>query len=281
VPERLTEPVRTRASADSPVADPGDTGSDDAGGGIWRQLRRPERWAASAAYTVSDLRMLRREIALGFLMAGFVAVAVPAHVWSDFFLTGHGALTTVENAAVGPLVAIISFVCSIGNVALAAALWHDGISFGGVVAFVFADLITIPLLLAYRTMYGGRITLRLLAAFWPVMSVSGLVTEVAFRALHGVPGRRPGTVVPEHFAWNATAVLNILFVAGFAGLIWLYRRRDRFGGAGGLAVDPVCRMQVDPAHPGATWQAPDGSTVSFCSSRCRDRFVDDLVRSPS
>jgi YHS domain-containing protein len=224
--------------------------------------------------------MVRREIVLGFVGAGFLAVAVPAHVWADVFLTGHGPLTVVENAVVGPFVAIISFVCSIGNVALAAALWKDGISFGGVIAFIFADLITIPLLLIYRSMYGGRVTLRLLGAFWVAMSASGLITEGIFRALHGVPGNRPRVITTEHIAWDHTTVLNIAFLMVLAGLLALHRNRDRFSGSDTHVQDPVCGMQVEKANPGATTRDGD-DTVYFCSPRCHDHFTQDLARSAS
>jgi YHS domain-containing protein len=222
--------------------------------------------------------MLRREIDLGFIGAGFLAVAVPAHFWADVFLTGHGPWTVIENAIVGPFVAIISFVCSIGNVALAAALWKDGISFGGVIAFIFADLITIPLLLIYRTMYGGRVTLRLLGVFWAVMSASGLITELIFRAVHGVPGNRPKVIATEHVAWDHTTVLNIIFLVVFAGLLVLHRNRDRYDHSDTHVQDPVCGMQVEKANAGATTRV-GSDTVYFCSPRCHDRFVNDLARS--
>jgi hypothetical protein len=271
IPTSLTEPLRAPRRAEPR--------EDESGGRLRDRLRQPGRWAASAGYTLADLSMLRREIILGFLAAGFVAVAVPAHFWAEVFLTGHGPWTLVENAAIGPLVAIVSFVCSIGNVALAAALWKDGISFGGVIAFLFADLITIPLLLIYRTMYGGRVTLRLLGTFWAVMSASGLVTELLFRALHGVPGRRPHVVATEHLAWNHTTVLNLVFLLVFTGLLTLHRSRDRLGGPQTVALDPVCGMQVEKANPAAT--ATIGTdTVYFCSLRCHDRFAADLARSP-
>ena len=276
VPAALAEQVRGRDSVTG--HDHGEDLDDGGGAGFRARLRQPGRWAASAGYAISDLRMVRREIVVGFVVAGLFAVAVPARVWSEVFWTGHGPLTTIENALVGPFVAIISFVCSIGNVALAAALWKDGISFGGVVAFVFADLITIPLLLIYRRFYGGRITLRLLAVLWPVMSASGLITELLFRAVGGVPNRQPAVVAAEHVAWNYTTFLNIVFGVGFAALFWLHRHRDRFDDADSHAVDPVCRMQVEKAHAAATISIGDETTY-FCSQRCRDRFADDLVRS--
>ena len=126
------------------------------------ELRAPAKWADSATYTMADLTMLRRDLFLGYVVAGFLAVLVPTSAWQALFVTGHGFWTSVENAIVGPFIAIISFVCSIGNVPLAAALWHGGISFGGVIAFLFADLITFPLLMIYRKYYGTRLMLRML-----------------------------------------------------------------------------------------------------------------------
>ncbi len=116
----------------------------------------PAKWADSATYTMADLTMVRRELAIGYVVAGFLAVLVPASVWQTLFITGHGFWTSLENVIVGPFIAIVSFVCSIGNVPLAAALWHGGISFGGVIAFLFADLITFPLLLIYRRYYAAH-----------------------------------------------------------------------------------------------------------------------------
>jgi uncharacterized protein len=275
IPAALTDPLRATTPDAGAHEHHGEPGSDDS---LRARARQPSRWASSAGYTLSDLTMLRREIVLGFIGAGFIAVAVPAHVWADVFLTGHGPLTLVENAIVGPFVAVISFVCSIGNVALAAALWKDGISFGGVIAFVFADLITIPLLLIYRTLYGGRVTLRLLGVFWAVMSASGLITELIFRALHGVPDHRPSVIATEHFAWDHTTVLNIIFLIVFVGLLMVHHNRDRFGDSTTHAHDPVCGMQVEKANAGATTQV-GADTVYFCSPRCHDRFVNDLARS--
>jgi uncharacterized protein len=215
--------------------------------------------------------MLRREIVIGFVVAGFATAAVPVNFWNAVFLHGHGVLTMIENAIVGPFVAIISFVCSIGNVPLAAALWQGGISFGGVVAFIFADLISLPLLLIYRRLYGGRLTLWLLGIFWLVMSVAGLLTELIFRAAGAVPATRPASIAPERLSWNYTTILNIMFLFVLAGIYWLHRSKERFGGGREVARDPVCGMQVDKEHPGAVLQA-GGHTTYFCSEHCRDRY---------
>ena len=193
--------------------------------GSWRRrLRSLDGWSAAAGHTLDDLRMLRRELVIGFVVAGLLTVAVPAHVWSDVFIRGHGFWTSLENAVVGPFVALVSFVCSIGNVPLAAALWKGGSSFGGVVAFVFADLVTLPLLLVYRRQYGGRMAMRMLGLFWVVMSLAGLLTEYLFRALGWVPTHRPTVIAADGVRWGPTTALDIVALVAFAVLYLLARR---------------------------------------------------------
>jgi uncharacterized membrane protein YraQ (UPF0718 family)/YHS domain-containing protein len=261
IPTAMIADARRHAGAAAPADDADE--SDLRG-----RLRQPARWASAAGYTISDLRMLRREIVIGFVVAGFLAIAVPAHFCNAIFLHGHGAGATIENAAVAPGIAVISFVCSIGNVPLAAALWQHGISFGGVVAFVFADLIAAPLLLIYRKLYGGRVTLRLLGAFWLVMSTAGVLTELIFRALGAIPHQRPRLISPEHFAWDYTSWLNLVFLVVLGGLLWVHAHRDRFGPNTTHAHDPVCGMQVERTHPGAVLDTADGR-MYFCSGHCQ------------
>jgi uncharacterized membrane protein YraQ (UPF0718 family)/YHS domain-containing protein len=244
----------------------------------WHEkLRSPGAWADAASYTMADITMLRKELVIGYVVAGFLAVMVPMHVWNDVFLTGHGFWTSAENVIVGPFIAFISFVCSIGNVPMAAALWHGGISFGGVIAFIFADLIALPLVLIYRKYYGNRLALRLFVTFYAVMAAAGLITEGLFSLLGGIPKTRPARIVTTHFQWNYTTFLNIAFLAIFALLYWLYRNRERLGGGRGYAIDPVCGMQVQtsnaPAHA-----THDGRTFWFCSDRCCERFQSDPAR---
>jgi YHS domain-containing protein len=239
----------------------------------WSQrIRSRAGWADAASYTMADLIMLRRELVIGYLIAGFLAVLIPSSAWNVIFFHGHGFSTSLENVIVGPFIALISFVCSIGNVPLAAALWKGGISFGGVVSFIFADLISLPLIFIYRKFYGWALTLRLLALMWLVMSVAGLVTEYLFLGLRLVPESRPVQIVEPTFQWNYTTYLNLVFLVVFAGIVYLYRNRERFGGGQGYALDPVCGMQVEMAHAPAR-ASQHGSTVYFCSDRCRDRFV--------
>src|SRR5207244_8376655 len=135
--------------------------------------------------------------------------------------------TTVENVVLGPFIAFISFVCSIGNVPMAAALWHGGISFGGVISFIFADLIALPLVLIYRKYYGTRLAIRLTLTFWAVMSVAGLIVEGIFSLFGAVPTSRPKEIVATHFQWNYTTFLNIVFLGVFALLYSLYRNHAR------------------------------------------------------
>jgi uncharacterized membrane protein YraQ (UPF0718 family)/YHS domain-containing protein len=228
-------------------------------------------WADAASYTLADAKMLRKEMTAGYLVAGFLAVLVPTSLWRDVFVTGHGFWTSLENVVVGPFIAIVSFVCSVGNVPLGAALWHGGISFGGVVSFVFADLITLPLLLIYRRYYGGRLTLKLLAIFWTVMSAAGLAVEYLFRAASIEPTKRPAVVAPTELRWDYTTYLNIVFLVVLAGLWWLARNQRRLGGGAGYAIDPVCGMQVEIANAAARSER-DGQAFYFCSDHCRHRF---------
>jgi len=256
---------------------------DDAPGAQlpWRtRIRSMAGWSDAAGYTISDVTMLRKELVIGFVAAGFAEAAVPVSFWQSLFWTGHGFWSVGENVILGPFLAIISFVCSIGNVPLAAALWAGGISFGGVIAFVFADLITLPLLLIYRKYYGTHLTLKLLAVFWATMSLAGLATEYLFKAAGLLPAPPPpghAIVGRDVYGWNYTTVLDVIALVAFAGLYWLYRNRERFGGGTGYAKDPVCGMQVQTSQAPATTQHA-GTTVFFCSDHCKHRFVADPDR---
>ena len=238
----------------------------------WNQkLRSKAAWSDAASYTFADINMLRKELVIGYAVAGFLTVLVPIHIWNDVFLKGHGFWTSLENVIVGPFIAFISFVCSIGNVPMAAALWHGGISFGGVISFIFADLIAFPLVLIYRKYYGTRLTLRLFVWFYVVMAAAGLITEGLFSITGAIPSTRPKNIVTTHFAWNYTTFLNIASLAAFAFLYWLYRNRERLGGGHGYAIDPVCGMQVQTANAPAR-TTHNGHTYYFCADRCRERF---------
>ncbi len=215
--------------------------------------------------------MLRRELVIGYVVAGFLAVLVPVQWWADLFIRGRGFWTSLENALVGPVIAFASWVCSIGNVPLAAALWHGGISFGGVVAFLFGDLITAPLVLIYRKYYGGRLTLRLVGVLYAVMVAGGLAVGGIFSAAGLVPGQRPPNVAPSHLSWNYTTYLNIVFLVVAVAVYVLHRNQARLGGGTGYATDPVCGMQVRTSDAPA--RLVDGATtVYFCSDHCAGRY---------
>ena len=242
-----------------------------------KKLTSKAGWADAASYTLADITMLRKELVIGYVVAGFLAVLVPTHAWNDVFLRGHGFWTSVENVIVGPFIAFISFVCSIGNVPMAAALWHGGISFGGVIAFLFADLIALPLVLIYRKYYGNQLALRLFVTFYAVMAAAGLAVEGLFALFGAIPKDRPETIVATHFQWNYTTFLNIAFLGVFAVLVWLRRNRERFGGGAGYAIDPMCGMQVQTANAPAR-ATRDGEPFWFCSDHCRERFETATAR---
>ncbi len=288
LPGRLTEAARSRLRLRHQPVAPGDEHQAMAGVSDQRQadleaapwsqkLTAKAAWADAASYTMADLMMLRRELIVGYVVAGGLTVLVPNHFWNALFIHGHGFWTSLENAVVGPVIAIVSFVCSIGNVPLAAALWKGGISFGGVISFVFADLITFPLLLIYRKYYGTALALRLLALFWVVMTLAGLLVEGVFSIAGLIPRHRSQTIVATHFQWNYTTWLNVVALVGFAVLFWLYRNQARLGGGRGFAIDPVCGMQVRTADAPAqaTWEERQ---LWFCSDHCRERFESDPSR---
>jgi uncharacterized membrane protein YraQ (UPF0718 family)/YHS domain-containing protein len=240
----------------------------------WRtKVRSKADWSDAATYSIADITMLRKELVIGYVVAGFLTVMVPMSWWNTLFISGHGFWTSVENAMIGPVIAFLSFVCSIGNVPMAAALWQGGISFGGVVSFIFADLLTLPLVLIYRKYYGRRLTVRLVAVFYVVMVIAALLVEGLFSVLGLIPESRPEVVASTHFEFNYTTVLNVVFLGVLGVVYWLYRHRDQYGGGVGYAIDPVCGMQVETAH------APARAGASyFCSDGCRERFLADPAK---
>lgn len=241
------------------------------------KIRSTAAWSDASSYAVADVTMLRKELVIGYTVAGLLAVLVPTHAWNSLFLQGHGFWTTLENAMVGPIIAVLSWVCSVGNVPLAAALWGGGISFGGVIAFIFADLIAMPLVLVYRKFYGWKLTVRIVGLFYVLMVIAGLATEFIFRAFGAVPVNHAVGVPSAHFSWNYTTFLNLVFLVVAGVVWWLARNKARFGGGAGYAIDPVCGMQVRTADAPARAEQ-EGSTVSFCSDRCRERFLSDPER---
>jgi uncharacterized membrane protein YraQ (UPF0718 family) len=176
-----------------------------------------------------DWSMLWKDLVLGFLIAGTLSVFVPAGVWQALFVKGASPWIQVPaNALLGPLVAVLSFVCSIGNVPMAAVLWSAGVSFGGVLAFLFADLIVLPLLDVYRRYYGWKMAAYIAAIFYVTMVLSALVMDAAFSALAWIPHRRPDMQADMvHFSLNYTFWLNLAFAVLALALFVLARRQPK------------------------------------------------------
>ncbi len=211
-------------------------------GSLWSRIRSPRGFTAISHYFAMDWASIWKDIAGGLLIAGALGAWVPASFWQSLFLASHPLAAKLWGPLVGPLVAMLSFVCSIGNVPLAAVLWNGGISFGGVVAFIFADLIVLPILDIYRKYYGPRMSLFLLGTFYLTMAAAGLAVDLVFEALGLVPAARNAKVVEASFTWNYTTVLNLLFLV-LAGLLVV-----RFLRTGG---PEMLRMMNAAPGPGA------------------------------
>ena len=179
---------------------------------------------ATSHYFVMDWASVWTDVVGGLVIAGALAAWVPDAFWRAFFLTDNPRLAAIEGPLVGPLVAILSFVCSVGNVPLAAVLWQGGISFGGVVSFIFADLIVLPILDIYRKYYSGRVALFILVTFYFTMAAAGYLVEVAFGALGIIPTERNITVFTTGPSLNYTTVLNVVFLLIAAALVWRFLR---------------------------------------------------------
>src|SRR5881409_1799025 len=210
-------------------------------GSIWRRLRSPAGFTATAGYFVMDWAAIWIDIVGGLLIAGALAAWVPDSWWQALFLEHHDTLAEFWGPIIGPVVAIISFVCSIGNVPLAAVLWNGGISFGGVLAFIFADLIVLPILDIYRKYYGWRVAGFLLLSFYATMVVAGLIVEFVFDGLGLIPSERNAKVIEASVTLNYTTILNIVFLALGALLLWRYFTRG-----GGLRM--LKMMNAPMAH---------------------------------
>src|SRR6266513_1943021 len=209
------------------------------GGSFFSRLLSGKGFTAVSQYFVMDWASVWVDIVLGLLVAGALATWVPNSFWQAFFFTSNPTLAKIEGPLVGPLVAIVSFVCSVGNIPLAAVLWRGGISFGGVVSFIFADLITLPVLDIYRKYYGWKVMGYILLTFYVTMAAAGYVVEFLFQALGIIPNNRNVVAITEGVSWNYTTVLNIIFLLLAAILV------VRFLHTGGL---PMLRMMNTPAH---------------------------------
>jgi uncharacterized protein len=202
-------------------------------GSFWRRLFSPAGFTSVSHVFVMEWLAILRDLVLGLLIAGAVAAWVPEKFWQIFFLADHPGLSALWGPIVGPIVAIVSFVCSIGNVPLAAVLWNGGISFGGVIAFIYADLLILPILNIYRKYYGTKMMLTLLGTFYAAMVAAGYLVELLFGTTGLIPTGRNATVAEASISWNYTTWLNIAFLVLATILI------IRFTTTGGL---PMVRM---------------------------------------
>ncbi|HET9073055.1 MAG TPA: permease [Solirubrobacteraceae bacterium] len=234
----------------------------------WRErLTSAAAWSDVAHNFRGDWQMLGKEIATGFLLAGFVAQLGNSVLHSVFLTGAPPVLQSLWGALIGPVIAVLSFVCSVGNVPLAAVLWSGGISFAGVMAFIFADLIVLPIIAIYVKYYGRGYALRITALMFVTMALAALIIAGVFSLLGLVPaGPRPSrTVIFAPVAVNATLFLDLAAAAVFAALFWLTARRG--------VTDPICGMKVDRAK--ALRAEHHGETYFFCSEHCRHGFMAD------
>jgi len=182
-------------------------------GPLWRRLASARGFTAVSHIFVMEIAAIWRDLVGGLLIAGAIAAWVPASFWQHFFFSGHPLAAKIWGPLIGPLVSMLSFVCSIGNVPLAAVLWKGGISFGGVISFIFADLIILPILAIYRKYYGTRMAVFLLGTFYAAMAGAGYIIELVFGGLGLIPGRAGARVAEAGVSWNYTTWLNIVFLA--------------------------------------------------------------------
>jgi uncharacterized protein len=263
VARRLEEEARAHAQAAQTGHEHHMAGSE---GRSWRQrLTSLQAWSDVAHNFRGDWQMLWKEITAGFVIAGFVAL-LPMDFFNALFLTDEsGWLKTLENVIVGPLVAVLSFVCSVGNVPLAAVLWSGGISFAGVIAFIYADLIVIPILLIYRKYYGTKVAVLISSIMFGAIVLAALLVQGIFDVAGLIPETRPDveSITERGIEWNYTTFLNIIFFGIAAALIGLTLRRG--------ARDPVCGMSVDRFETPyrSDWA---GQTYYFCGEGCKRRF---------
>lgn len=231
-------------------------------------------WHDAAGFTVGDLTMVRSELVIGFLVAGLADTLIPVSWWHHLFLAGHGLLSTIENVILGPFIAFTSFVCSVGNVPLGAALWNSGISFGGTISFIFADLLALPLVLIYKKFFGLKLSMKLVAVFWFTMSVSGLLTERLFSLFKALPAHHGLVPHASRIGNNFTSWMNLIALIVSIAIFVLYRSRNK-GEDSLYAKDPICGMQVEKATAAAIFEH-NGEKYYFCAPGCRESFKDSV-----
>lgn len=189
---------------------------------VLQKLKSPAGITATSHFFVMDWVSIWTDIVIGLLIAGALAAWVPEHVWQSVFFVRHPLVSAVWGPLVGPLIAVFSFVCSVGNVPLAAVLWNGGISFGGVISFIFADLIVIPVVRIYAKYYGWKMAGFLFVTFYAAMTGAGYIIEALFALIHLTPHLRNAKVLDAAVSWNYTTVLNIVFLVIAGSLVWRF-----------------------------------------------------------
>ena len=191
------------------------------------KIRKAERWTDVADAFIMDISMMWKEILIGFFIAGLLMVLVPDNWWRNLFITqGTGSVRLIENAVVGPLIAIASFVCSIGNIPLASLLWSSGISFGGVISFIYADLIIIPLILIYQKYYGAKAAFYITVVLFVSMVSAGIIVDLLFGAFGLIPAIRPPSALAQvSFQWNYTTWLDFAAIILSGWFVWIHFKR--------------------------------------------------------
>ncbi len=229
--QRLTEAARAQADRGIPGRMEGHAAMDMSvtdGPLLQRTLSRQALTSVSHSFFM-NVYSLWRDLLLGFLIAGAIGAWVPETVWSHLFAGGSGFLPALSSALIGPLVALLSYVCSVGNVPLAAVLWRNGIGFGGAIAFIFGDLIILPILNIYRKYYSGRVAIYLAVVSYVTMVVAGLLVGALFTVLGWVPGSRAVAALNSAIAWDATTYLDIAMLAVIALLLVRFLRTGGIG----------------------------------------------------
>jgi uncharacterized membrane protein YraQ (UPF0718 family) len=188
-------------------------------GSLWQRITSKDGLTAISHYFVMDWAAVWKDIAGGLLIAGALAAWVPANFWKEFFLVSHPVAAKFWGPIVGPIVAVLSFVCSVGNIPLAAVLWNGGISFGGVIAFIYADLLVLPIIDIYRKYYGWKVTGLIVGVFYVAMVLAAVSVEFLFQALGLIPSQRSAQIVETSISFNYTTVLNIIFLTIAAFLL--------------------------------------------------------------
>jgi uncharacterized protein len=233
-------------------------------GGFFSRLWSGKGFTSISHIYVMEWAAVIRDVVIGLLVAGAVAAWVPDSFWQRLFLTDHSLLSALWGPIIGPIIAVLSFVCSIGNVPLAAVLYSGGISFGGVVSFMFADLIIVPILFIYRKYYGTKMMLVLLGGFYVTMVIGGYLVEIVFNVFDLVPSHAQAQVAEQGITWNYTTILNIIALALTALILVRFLRtggREMLSMMGGSPDDTAGHDHAGHDHAGHDHEHAEGSST--------------------